>query len=612
MKQKWLSLISLKPFRELLRPLGELLRNNRRMLGLVWRDGKKLIIALSLFFGVVSIAPLLQAGARGLLINELVRSAGSGTVGAVLIGYAALVGAAMLIPTLVFPVQSFFDRKFYFFLDEKIQLLLLKKQGEVDMAHYEDPKKSDLLQKVNESAYRAHSFTERQIYLIQNVLEVALAAAVLIAATWWLFPLMFAAAIPALVVEARYGTRVWGIWGGKAEERRRFWDLRSHFGNLSNLVELKLFQNTGHFLTAIGDLLKKFHAQELGAERRKLTGSIAALALGEATILFAVGWFIYAVVYGDLQIGTFTFFIAAIAGVRQSLSGFFLNLGRQYQDNLFVNDIFAFLELPRVLAEPQSAVKLDTRRTPDIAFENVSFAYPGTDRMALKNMSLIIPAGEKIALVGKNGAGKTTLVKLLCRFYDPTDGRILVGGRDLREINLESWHGMIGALFQDYAHYRFRVKDAIAVGRTSVPFSLDAVHEAARASEADSAIEAWKGTYEQMLGKQFTGGIEPSTGEWQKLALARTFYRDPRVFVLDEPTASIDAESEAHIFKKLEGLPPDRTVLLISHQFSTVRQAHRICVLQDGRLTEHGTHEELLAIGGEYARLFHLQAQGYQ
>ncbi len=230
----------------------------------------------------------------------------------------------------------------------------------------------------------------------------------------------------------------------------------------------------------------------------------------------------------------------------------------------------------------------------------------------LKDFSLAIAAGEKIAIVGANGAGKTTLIKLLCRFYDPAGGVITVGGKNIQDIDLESWYQQFGVLFQDYAQYHFMVKDVIKVGDMGARGTPEKVRAAAQASEADAFIAEWEKAYEQMLGKQFTGGVEPSIGQWQKLALARAFYRDPRVLILDEPTSSIDAESEAKIFEKLEQLPKDRTVILISHRFSTVRQANRICVIEDGRLAELGTHEELLALGGTYARLFNLQARGYR
>lgn len=230
----------------------------------------------------------------------------------------------------------------------------------------------------------------------------------------------------------------------------------------------------------------------------------------------------------------------------------------------------------------------------------------------LKNFSLRIAPGEKLALVGSNGAGKTTLVKLLCRFYDPDKGRILINGNDIKTVDLESWYRELGVLFQDYDNYHFLVRESIAIGRSGAMSSLEKVKGAAKASEADTFIEEWEKAYEQMLGKQFTGGIEPSIGQWQKLALARTFYRDPQVLILDEPTSSIDAEAEAKIFDRLEQLPKDRTVILISHRFSTVRHANRICVIKDGRLAELGTHAALLKRGGTYARLFKLQARGYR
>ena len=289
-----------------------------------------------------------------------------------------------------------------------------------------------------------------------------------------------------------------------------------------------------------------------------------------------------------------------------------MNLGQQYQDSLFVTDIFKLLDIQPALVKPVSGFVLPRDTTPEIVFENVSFAYPGTDTVVLKNFSLRVEPGEKIALIGANGAGKTTIVKLLCRFYDPTEGRILIGGRDIREIDIESWYAILGALFQDYAHYPFIVKDAIALGRTESPLAMDQVRGAAHSSEADIFINEWKDKYEQMLGKDFTGGIEPSIGQWQKLAISRAFYRNAQVLILDEPTASIDAESEAKIFDRLEKETQGKTVILISHRFSTVRHATKIAVLENGRLKELGRHEELLKKKGLYARLFNLQAEGYR
>ncbi|MDP3696554.1 MAG: ATP-binding cassette domain-containing protein, partial [Candidatus Taylorbacteria bacterium] len=282
------------------------------------------------------------------------------------------------------------------------------------------------------------------------------------------------------------------------------------------------------------------------------------------------------------------------------------------QDSFFVSDIFKLLDMKPVIKKSEKGIVLDSHKTFEIAFEHVTFVYPGTKKAVLKDFSLKISPGEKIALVGVNGAGKTTFVKLLCRFYEPDEGKITIDGHDLREIDLESWYSQLGAIFQDYSRYHFIVKEAIALGRTGNISSLEKVKEAAKASEADTFIEEWEKKYEQMLGKEFTEGVEPSIGQWQKLALARTFYRDPLVLILDEPTSSIDAEAEAKIFEKLEALPKDRTVILISHRFSTVRQADKIGVVEDGQLKELGSHEDLLKLNGTYARLFTLQAKGYQ
>jgi ATP-binding cassette subfamily B protein len=377
-------------------------------------------------------------------------------------------------------------------------------------------------------------------------------------------------------------------------------------------VELKLFQNTRYFLSIIKELFKNFQQEEKKNEKKKLIYQLVVLCFSQFVIAFALVYFILQVADGNLLIGTLTFVLASIGDLRQALSSLFSNLGRQYQDNLFVVDIFKLLDLKPIIKKSENGIVLDPKKTPEIVFDHVSFSYPGTDKPVLNDFSLTIASGEKVALVGINGAGKTTFVKLLCRFYDPDQGRILIDGVDLKKIDLESWYFQLGAIFQDYARYHFIVKEAIAMGRTSSTLSIDRVKKSAIASEADKFIEEWEDQYEQMLGKEFTEGVEPSIGQWQKLALARTFYRKPRVLILDEPTSSIDAEGEAKIFEKLGQLPKDRTVILISHRFSTVRQADKIVVIEDGKIKEQGTHEELLKLNASYSKLFTLQAKGYQ
>lgn len=591
----------------------QVLTNSRRLTRLLWQRQRGTLLGLTAVFVLVSATPFIISGSRALLINELVRTAGSGTFSLRLGVLAAVMVGAGVATAILYTVLNYLSRLFYFFLEETFTLLLVRRRGELDLATHEDPTRNDLFNKINDNGvWRIQNFVDRQFYILQNVIEVAIAAGILVVAEWWLFGIVLIGTLPELLVEVRYGGEVWNIHTSKAETRRKFWDLDHHFKALSSLVELKLFQSTGSFYRRIADLFRDFRREEKRNERTKLGYQMATLTLSQAVTAFAAVYFIAQVVHGNLLVGTLTFFLASMTDLRQALSGLFSNLGRQYQDSLFVTDVFAMLDLPQALPRASKPTKLPAGRTPSVVFENVSFTYPGAAEPALHNVNLDVPAGTKLALVGANGAGKTTFVKLLCRFYDPTDGRILVDGVDLRQIDLDSWYHLMGALFQDYARYYLEVADAIAVGRTSVKQSAQRVRAAAEASEADVFIGEWEKSYGQQLGKHFTEGKEPSVGQWQKLALARTFYRDARILILDEPTSSIDAEAEAKIFEKLEGLPSDRTVLLISHRFATVRQADKICVIEDGTIGEQGTHDELVARGGTYARLFQLQAAGYR
>ena len=294
------------------------------------------------------------------------------------------------------------------------------------------------------------------------------------------------------------------------------------------------------------------------------------------------------------------------------MSGLCAIIGEEIQDGLFINDYFEFMALRPAIRSPAAGIRLAPGKTPDIVFENVTFTYPGAQRPALRGVSITVGAGRRVAIVGENGSGKSTLIKLLCRFHDADQGRILIGGHDIRMLNIDSWYQIVGALLQGYACYHLSVREAISAGRATVPVDMEMVKHAARSSKLDSVVASWDRGYDQQLGKMFANGVEPSVGQWQRLALARTFYRNARVLMLDEPMTSADPQAEFGIFKNIETSLRGRTILLASHNFSAARRADQIIVLDHGRVIEQGCHARLMEDNGVYARMFSLQANGFR
>lgn len=571
-----------------------------------------LVFCYALLLVGAAVLPFAQRGCLGLVVNESVSS--SGTVLGFPRHYVAL-GALLLCAGFV-PVchalQEYVRKLFRFFLEARVETCFMDKRAELDVAMHEDPACNDIYTRVSENRWRLQNFLDRHLFIVQDIAEVGIAAVVLLGIDWRISLLVLLGTVPELAVGIVYGRDVWGMYGSNAEVRRRYHDALGRFNRLPDLVELKLYGLQTYFRNFAIQLLESFQAEESKADRKKLFMQVGAVVVSYATLGFAVFWFFGRVARGEIPIGTFVFVMGIIEQFSRSSAGMFRNLGRQFEDNIFVADFFSWLERRPKIVEPAEPKRSKRAGPPEIVFENVSFSYPGAEKPVFRDMSFTINPGERIALVGKNGVGKTTFVKLLCRFYDPTAGRILVDGVDLREMSIEGWHDRLGVLFQQYAHYYTQAGEAIRLGRVAGPHGDHGIERAATRAGAHEVIEAWEKKYETQLGKQFVGGKELSIGQWQKLAMARAFYRNAQVLVLDEPTSSIDAEAEYQIFKDLESSVNRQSMIMISHRFGTVRNVDTIYVVEDGGILEAGNHTTLMAREGRYSQLFLRQAERYR
>lgn len=588
--------------------MGDFVDVSVKTIGLLWANFRGLYVGQMLLIGCISVLGFVQPAVLALVINHVSQRM---MIEANYYFLVALLVVVSVLPTFVYTVQGYLDKLTYFKFERFIELGMMRFYGKLDVSQHEDAEVKDLLTRVaQDGQWRIKNSVSRLVYLFQDILSLGIASVILIQAQWWTFPLLVLATVPELIISTQYGRDVWSISSSQSEDRRFFWNIRYHFTFLPYLLELKLFQNVADFTRRLDELFATFLQGQLDNERRRMLRMMVAQGISQFANATVVVFFIYQAMQGNLLVGTLTFLIATTTRFRQSLSGFFMSASSYYQDALFVHDFFQLRALPRALRVVDHPVVIGTKTIPLIEFRDVSFAYPGTNVEILKNVNLTIQPGTTVAMVGSNGAGKSTLVKLLCRFYDPSTGSVLIDGIDLREIDLDTWYDRLGILFQDYAHYHFTVADSIRVGRSSVRNNTR-MHTASVQSGADEFIQKWSGKYRQQLGREFKGGVELSTGQWQKLALARLFYRDPSVFVLDEPTASLDVEAEAKIFAHLQSLGKQKSIILISHRFSTVQKADLIVVLEDGCIKECGSHRQLLDLKGTYARLFSLQANDY-
>jgi ATP-binding cassette subfamily B protein len=376
--------------------------------------------------------------------------------------------------------------------------------------------------------------------------------------------------------------------------------------------EVKLFTVGNFFIERFSNLFQRYYAENRALViRRYLAGAVWSML----TVLTSGLTFLYVAfrtLGGTISVGGLTLYVQAADGVSQAFSALLSGLQSMYEHQLYLKTLFELLDFQPQVRAPESPVPMRHPMAEGIEFRNVTYSYEGKDEPALKNVSFSIARGETVAIVGHNGAGKTTLVKLVARLYDPQAGQVLIDGRDVREYDPDELRGEFGVLFQDYVSYQFSARENIGIGRVERLDDTSAIAAAASKSGASTVIEGLPQGYDTVLGKWFDGGVNLSGGEWQKVALGRAFMREAQILILDEPSAALDARAEYELFTRLRELAHGRTAIFISHRFSTVRQADRILVFEQGRLIESGTHEELLELGGRYAELFNLQAASYR
>jgi len=588
-------------------------KNLKQGLSLAWAASPRSLIRYSLL-GVVNatmppIAVLLGASLVNRIAEARAQSLGVWDLLPIVIGLWLVVGAQRAVGAYMGYGRNLFVRR----VELEAERRLLAQASKVDIGHFDDSDWHDRLARAKrEVSWRPGDLTWSILGLSGNIVTIALMATLLASLHYLLVILALAAAVLSLLLERRMTARMYEFFYKETPEERE----RQYMGDLlaqpRTTKEIRAYVLADYLLGRHRDLsegLFKQREQMFRASRHisMLSGLVTGTALALAYAFVAVQGVSGGIDPGGvvLVIGAFT----SVAGTLGQVSSTFVAVD---QHTAFLDDYFSFLAIEPLVPTPINPHPAPKTFSDGIEFDNVTFSYPGGTEPALEGLSLRIRGGELIALVGENGAGKSTLVKLLLRFYDADQGAVRVGGVDLKDLDPEALRSRIGVLFQDYASYELTVRENVVMGRPDVKIDDERVIEALHDARSEWLLKKMPNGLDSKVGRLFEGGHDLSGGEWQRLALARLMYRDADIWILDEPTSSLDPEAEAAIFAELKENLKGRIGIVISHRFSTVRIADRIAVIAGGLVTELGSHEELLAAQGRYAQLFELQAAGYR
>ncbi|MDH3440059.1 MAG: ABC transporter ATP-binding protein/permease [Gammaproteobacteria bacterium] len=586
---------------------------SRRAMELVWTTSQTLTFTLAILTLVAGVLPAAVAYVGQLIVDGVVTAMSSTSPDTRRVLWLVALEAIIVIAVAasqrgISASQSLLRA----LLGQRVNVMILEKALTLQLAHFEDSEFYDkLTQARREASSRPLSLVNRTFGLVQNAISLLSFAVLLFAFSPWAVVILIGAGLPSFFAEAKFSGDAFRLFRWRSPETRMQIYLESVIAREDGVKEVKLFQLGPRLLQRYRDIFNKLFVEDRRLTLRRDSWGFVLGLLSTAAFYGAYAWIVISTINGEITLGAMTMYLvlfrqgqAAVAAILSSISG-------MYEDNLYLSNLYEYLGQPVPTRQGEATFGPDPSR--GIEFENVSFTYSGSNRSAVKNVSLQIRPGESLALVGENGSGKTTLIKLLTRLYEPTECRILLDGLELQNWDVEALRQRIGVIFQDFGRYQFSVGENIGAGDVR---HIDDTGRWAKAAETGMAapfIEEMPEGYETQLGRWFKGGRELSGGQWQKIALSRAFMRtDADILVLDEPTAAMDAASEAAIFSHFRSESHNKMTILISHRFSTVRAADQIVVIHDGEIVEQGNHESLLALNGQYASLFKLQAKGYQ